>query len=269
MTAPSPHLLQLGDALNICIDCATMHPTWIATDIRARNGCRGCGALPVSTVPAADIASAVKFADPRLLRQQRLRIVECCAHLYDLDTRVRYSAELSNPWLDTAVLRDAWLASVGAVPVPAEIYALWLHTWLQDPDNTPRARHNAPLADQQRNSTTGWAYSNRNRFWMPTLAFLPDESPRFYGAASFDLLLLPHVSRAALREDTDLSTTRHFGHCEVYALRRQGRALAASASQYTRVASYTDVMALIDDRRAINRVRKLWTRDSLPVIAAA
>lgn len=274
LAAANPHLLRIGDALDICIDCAAMHPTWTATSGRDPFDCRGCGAMPVSTVPAADIASAVKFADPQLLRQQRLRLVERIAVAHDVRRAhpggaCPDSASVADPWKDTGVLRNAWLASVGAVPVTPEAYALWLHAWLQVTDHAPRAESTMSLADRQHCSTTGAAYSRKTRFWMPTLPFLADEAPRFYGTNSFDLLLLPHVSRSVLSSGVDLRETRGWGHCEVYALRRQGKLLTASTTHHARVVSYTDVLALVDNRRAMSRLRKLYTHDSLPVMAAA
>lgn len=248
----NPHLLQIGEALNICIHCATMHPTWADNSVRSGTGCRGCGTMTSSTVPNADIASAVRSADPSLLRRQRLSIL----------------ARTEDPDSGRRLQRKAWLASVGAVPVTAQTYAVWLHTWTQAPTGAPLRDYTTPFPTEQYSNHIAEAYPHAVEFWMPTLPFRPDEAPKFYGANSFDLLLLPPVTRTALGDGDNLTAPRRYGHGKSYALVRLGRHLAALTTEHTTVNSYPDVEELIANRRTINRLLKTWTGDSIPVVAA-
>lgn len=275
--------MRLDALMNLCAACGSFRPYWYSLAPErdcAGYGCRSCGSL-IGNTPA-QIAHLMRIADPERLRAQRLAWVGA---LRGADSDVEHERRLRrqnnghNPdrpernriyqaaseWRSAIAdtVRENFLASIGAVPAPVELYALWIDVWRKGDERRVSLQDN----DYARSHTAAaQRYSDLRSgdLWMPTCRFQFDEIPPLYGARGIRLLLTPALSANALPVRRPWSP-RTLGHSEVYALIRNGSRLSAwrSNDDGSGLDTYRDVEQMRQNRHLMRGIRRQWCSASV------
>lgn len=268
-----PAILKLDAVMCLCASCGTVRPAEQRSPIKDLTGlsCQLCGGITQSLSNPEQIAHLVGAADPRQLRVERLRIVKDMAEIERQSDRKgdHLTRERKDDLHEKrAALRAAFLASIGAVPVPLTFYAVWLDTWEQATGNEADVS-DASFSESEFGEQTGTdeLYPWHRRCWLATIPFRRDEMLPLYGSSQAALFLPPPVSTEFL-QPVDERNSPLLGHSSVQGLQRRGRSLdvwAMGAKPFVPTA-YADVDELRSKRLRMRTLRRSWIRP--PAVAA-
>lgn len=261
-------MLTLDAVMRLCVFCGTQQPAdrVSAPTDNPTGSCEHCGTLAPSRNSPEQIAELVRTADPRQLRAERRRIINDSAEIEQkLDHVTGLNQEREDKlWNGKTALRAAFLASIGAIPVPLTFYTVWLDTWERE---TGRKAHAAdhPFSESEfgENDHTETLYP-RARCWLATIPFQQDEMLPLFGSQQLILFLPPTIS-AQFLQNINQRNMRQLGHSALQGLERRGRGLHTwflTDKPHLPIA-YTDVDELRSSRRHMRTLRRTWTQTRL------
>ncbi|MCV7286066.1 hypothetical protein H7J87_12060 [Mycolicibacterium wolinskyi] len=266
-----PAILKLDAVMCLCAACGTAMPAdheRTETDPTGL-GCKHCGSLMQGLNGPEEIAHLVAASDPRQLRAERLRIIKDSAAIKQVRLRSRgLNPDQKNELAESQdALRAAFLASIGAVPVPLTFYAVWLDAWEREAGRKAQESEQPFRESVLNDYGHEAAHSRRRRFWLATIPFRRDEMLPLYGASQVSLFLPPAASAEFLQHQDERSAPL-LGHSSVQGLVGRSRNLHAWAlgDKLFPPTAYTDVDELRSKRLRMRTLRRAWAR---PLLAAA
>ncbi|WP_016894123.1 hypothetical protein [Mycobacteroides abscessus] len=269
------NIVRLDDLMNLCATCGSFQPHWKSVDTyrqAAGHGCPNCGSLTGNT--PGQVAQLIRCADPNRLRAQRLSWVNQLHRIeeqLELDRKYRNQPtehECRQRQLDTEqyweaidTARTNFLASIGAVPAPIQLYALWIDTHEHNTEQPAPPQSNSDYTPTATTPTR--RYPTSPHVWMPTQPFQLDEIPPLCGADAITLLIPPSIAAHAL-PGTHQWSPKNLGHNQLYALHRRGHRLHAwSSENHHTLRTYRDVESLRQNRRTMRHIRRQWANTSI------
>lgn len=267
--------LKLDEVMRLCGICGTALP---ADRVQARTdlldcSCKLCGSLAPGMNSPDQIAQIVGAVDPRQLRAERLRIIKDFAAIEQERRRARdldreRDAEIRK---SQDALRAAFLASIGAVPVPLTFYAVWLDALEREAGRKARASERlfseSEFTEYGKCDRSDVLYSWHRRCWLATIPFRRDEMLPLYGSSQLALFLPPTAS-AEFLQDIDERDAPLLGHSSVQGLQGRGRSLHtwSLGDKPFPPTAYVDVNELRSKRLRMRTLRRTWAK---PLLAAA
>ncbi len=261
-------MLTLDAVMRLCVFCGTALPAdQVSTPAdKTAGSCEHCGTLAPNRKSPEQIAELVRAAHPHQLRAERRRIIKDSAALQQEWNRVvgHYDQREREDqlWNKMVALRAAFLASIGAVPVPLTFYTLWMDTWERDAGRkAPASERSFSDSEFGEYDCAAGLYPSHYRCWLASVPFGRDEILPLFGSQLVALFLPPSVS-AAFLQGSDGRNIPQLGHSSLQGLQEDGRSLRAWSlgDKPFFPTAYTDVDELRSKRLQMRTLRRDWAQ---------